>query len=326
MWRGVALLILGIESSCDETAVAVVEDNREVRGEQVASQTDLHAAYGGVVPEVASRGHIEAIGPLVRQVLQRAHCPASQLDAVAVTTAPGLIGALLVGLCFAESFAYALGIPALPVNHLEGHIAAVFLEHPNVTFPAIALVVSGGHTSLYHLTGWGENRLIGKTLDDAAGEAFDKGARMLGLGYPGGPIIDRMAEEGDPERVRFPRPRCADIASFSFSGLKTALKLKVAEQKETAHDLAAGFRAAIVDCLVTQTVAVALREKVKSILVVGGVSANRLLRRRMDEEGVRLGLAVHIPSPRYCTDNAVMIALAAGLQIDRPIRGNSIAR
>jgi len=313
------LRILGIETSCDETAVAVLEDGHIVRADLIASQVDLHQKYGGVVPEIASRRHIETIGPLVLSALAVADCAAESLDAVAVTTQPGLIGALLVGACFARSFAYALQIPVIPIHHIEGHIAAVFLEHPAIVFPAIALVASGGHTDLYRLDPTGEYHILGRTTDDAAGEAFDKGARLLGLGYPGGPAIDRAAAAGDPKRIRFPRPRTAKEDDFSFSGLKSALarRLALAEEKDALADLAASYQAAIVDVLVEKTVRAAVRERARAILLVGGVAANRLLRRRIGEEGARLGLATYIPAPRYCTDNAVMIAMAASLRQTR---------
>jgi len=312
------LRILGIETSCDETAVAVLEDGHVVRADLISSQVDLHRKYGGVVPEIASQRHIETIGPLVREALAVADCAADRLDAVAVTTTPGLIGALLVGTCFARSFAYALQIPVVPIHHIEGHIAAVFLEHRDIALPAVALVASGGHTDLYRLDPAGEYHRLGRTVDDAAGEAFDKGARLLGLDYPGGPAIDRASEGGDPKRIRFPRPRTAREDDFSFSGLKSALARRRSEEPDDLlADLAASYQEAIVDVLVTKTVRAAMREQARAILLVGGVAANRLLRRRMSEEGTRRGLATYIPAPRYCTDNAVMIAMAAALRQGR---------
>ncbi len=311
------MIVLGIETSCDETAVAVLKDGKTVLADVVASQTALHQKYGGVVPEVASRCHIETIGPLVREALKTSGCDAHALDAVAVTTTPGLIGALLVGISFARAFAYALHIPCLSVNHLEGHIASAFLEGGEMAFPAIALVASGGHTHLYYAADWGAYRLLGKTRDDAAGEAFDKGARLLGGGYPGGPIIERLARAGDPDKVRFPRPSCGgNHDDFSFSGLKTALMRKVSEQAgpppspRQIADWAAGYQAAIVETLIEKTMRAAVREKARSVVLAGGVAANGLLRQRLRAESARLGMAAAIPSLRYCTDNAVMIALA----------------
>ncbi len=307
------MVLLGIETSCDETAAAVLKDG-VCLSDLIASQADLHGPHGGVVPELACRRHVEVLGPLVRETLHKADCALGALQAVAVTAGPGLIGALLVGASFAKSLAYALHIPLIPVHHLEGHIASVFIEHDNVAFPAVALVVSGGHTSLYALARRGAYRLMGRSVDDAAGEVLDKGARMLGYGYPGGPILDRLAKAGDPNRIPFPRPRCAAPHDFSFSGLKSALaRFLAGPQTATDEDIAAGYQSAVVDCLIEKTESAAIAAGAKSVMLVGGVAANSLLRRRIREMGDRLGLAVQIPSPRYCTDNAAMIA-TAGMQ------------
>jgi N6-L-threonylcarbamoyladenine synthase len=314
------VVILGIETSCDETAVAVLNGQNVIH--LLSSQIDLHKQYGGIVPELACRRHIEAIHPLVKEVLHRAQCPLNKIDAIAVTVGPGLIGALLVGVSFAKALAYGLRIPLLAVHHLEGHIAAVFLEHPKILFPAIALVVSGGHTNLYKIQNKGEYQLLGKTRDDAAGEVLDKGARMMGFDYPGGPIIDRLAKEGDAERFPFPIPHRTGL-DFSFSGLKTALMRRLSQhedQKGTPSfisDMAASYQKAIVASLVEKSLAALKQEKARSMLVVGGVAANSLLRRRMKEEVERMGMALYLPSSGFCTDNAAMIAMAGLSHFER---------
>ncbi|NOY83784.1 MAG: tRNA (adenosine(37)-N6)-threonylcarbamoyltransferase complex transferase subunit TsaD [Nitrospirae bacterium] len=321
------MIILSIESSCDETAIAILRDGQTILADLLSSQIDLHQAYGGVVPELACRRHIEIIGPLLNEALAEAKVPLAEVDAIAVTAGPGLIGALLVGVSFAKSLAYALGKPLLAVHHLEGHISAAFIEHPDIVFPAVALVVSGGHTNLYAMLKRGSHRLIGRTVDDAAGEAFDKGARMLGLGYPGGPIIDRLAKKGDVQKYPFTRPyRSKEHTNFSFSGLKTALRQRLekmpAAEKEAPNfqaDICAGFQDAIVGSLVEKTLLAAKKEKVESIIVCGGVASNSLLREWIKKEAERHGLASHIPSARYCTDNGAMIAMAACTQFDRSI-------
>lgn len=291
-----------------------MHDGKTILSDLLSSQMDLHNQYGGVVPELACRRHIEMIGPLVRRALEKAACSIDQIDAVAVTVGPGLIGALLVGVSFAKALSYARKIPLLPVHHLEGHISATYIEYPEIVYPSIALVVSGGHTSLYYVARRGEYRLLGKTIDDAAGEILDKGARMLGYGYPGGPIIDRLAQEGDPEKVRFPRPyRSSSHYNFSFSGLKTAFMQTVHQvgRNGGSHaDIAAGYQAAIVDSLVEKSLLAVEKEEAKSIMLVGGVAANSLLRKRVKESGDRLGIKTYIPAVRYCTDNAAMIAMA----------------
>ncbi|MBI3358392.1 MAG: tRNA (adenosine(37)-N6)-threonylcarbamoyltransferase complex transferase subunit TsaD [Nitrospirae bacterium] len=314
--------ILGIETSCDETAVAVINASRVTN--LLSSQIDLHKPYGGIVPELACRRHIEAIGPLLNELLRRAGCALTQLDAVAVTVGPGLIGALLVGVSFAKSLSYALHIPLLAIHHLEGHISSVFLEQEDISFPAIALVVSGGHTNLYKMPKRGEYYLLGKTLDDAAGEALDKGARLLGYEYPGGPVIDRLAKQGNPI-YPFTIPHRAGGLNFSFSGVKTALRQMLQQENikkdlPSFHaDIAASYQKAIIESLVLKSLLALRQNNANSMILVGGVAANSLLRRRMQEEGERAGFSVYMPSPHYCTDNAAMIAMAGLSHLERGV-------
>jgi N6-L-threonylcarbamoyladenine synthase len=305
--------ILGIDTSCDDTSIAIVADGTIILSNIVASQVDVHHRYGGVVPELACRKHIEAIGPVYQAALDGAGLALADLDAVAVTRGPGLIGALLVGLSFAKSLAYATGKPLIPVNHLEGHICSAFLEAPNLACPFVCLVVSGGHTDLYYCEAPGAYRLLGQTRDDAAGEAFDKVSKLLGLGYPGGPVIDRLAREGDPQAVRFPRAYLErDSLDFSFSGIKTAVLHYVRKHAPLqVADLAASFQQAVVDVLVDKTLAAARRCEASRVVVTGGVAANSQLRRAMHAACVEAGLQLVIPHPRLCTDNGAMIAAAA---------------
>jgi N6-L-threonylcarbamoyladenine synthase len=322
--------ILGIESSCDETAASVVEDRSRVLSSVVASQVDVHSKYGGVVPELASRHHVEAIGPVVREALERAGCGLEAIDAVAVTAGPGLIGSLLVGVSAGKAIAWYRGLPLIAVNHLEGHIRSPFIENPAIELPAIALVVSGGHTSLYLCPEEGTYRRLARTRDDAAGEAFDKVAKLLGLGYPGGPIIDRLAEGADENAVQFPRAVMKDQSlDFSFSGLKSAVRRRVqaeglahdrsvgGEVSARVRDLVASFQRAVVAALVDTTLRVCRRERVGTVLVAGGVACNSRLRRAFADAAAEHDLAVHIPSPFYTTDNAAMIAAAAFLHLER---------
>jgi N6-L-threonylcarbamoyladenine synthase len=305
--------ILGIDTSCDDTSIAIVADGTIILSNVVASQVDIHHRYGGVVPELACRKHIEAIGPVYRAALDEAGLTLVDLDAIAVTRGPGLIGALLVGLSFAKSLAYATGKPLVAVNHLEGHICSAFLEAPDLACPFVCLVVSGGHTDLYHCKAPGAYRLLGQTRDDAAGEAFDKVSKLLGLGYPGGPVIDRLAREGDPKAIRFPRAYLErDSLDFSFSGIKTAVLHYVRKHapKQVA-DLAASFQQAVVDVLVEKTLAAARQCEASRVVVTGGVAANSQLRREMHAACVEAGLQLVIPHPRLCTDNGAMIAAAA---------------
>ncbi|MGH8072265.1 MAG: tRNA (adenosine(37)-N6)-threonylcarbamoyltransferase complex transferase subunit TsaD [Candidatus Entotheonellia bacterium] len=305
--------ILGIDTSCDDTSIAIVADGTTILSNVVASQVDIHHRYGGVVPELACRKHIEAIGPVYQSALNEAGLTLADLDAIAVTQGPGLIGALLVGLSFAKSLAYAAGKPLIPVNHLEGHICSAFLEAPNLACPFVCLVVSGGHTDLYYCEAPGIYRILGQTRDDAAGEAFDKVSKLLGLGYPGGPVIDRLAREGAPQAIRFPRAYLErDSLDFSFSGIKTAVLHYVRKHAPTSvADLAASFQQAVVDVLVAKTLAAARRCEASRVVVTGGVAANSQLRREMHAACTEAGLQLVIPHPRLCTDNGAMIAAAA---------------
>jgi N6-L-threonylcarbamoyladenine synthase len=310
--------ILGIDTSCDDTSIAIV-DGTTILSNVVASQVDVHHRYGGVVPELACRKHIEAIGPVYRAALDEAAMTLADLDVIAVTRGPGLIGALLVGLSFAKSLAYASGKPLIPVNHLEGHICSAFLEAPDLAWPFVCLVVSGGHTDLYACEGPGDYRLLGETRDDAAGEAFDKVSKLLGLGYPGGPVIDRLARQGDPKAVRFPRAYLEkDSLHFSFSGIKTAVLHYVRKHPSTpAADLVASFQQAVVDVLVDKTLSAAGQCSASRVVVTGGVAANSQLRGEMQKACAEAGLQLVIPHPRLCTDNGAMIAAAAHWRAQR---------
>jgi len=310
------MLVLGIETSCDETAAGVVEDGRRLLANVVASQAAVHARYGGVVPEVASRHHIEAMLPVVKAALAEARCAASDLDAVAVTAGPGLAGSLLVGLNTAKSLAYAWDKPLIGVNHLEGHLYANWLQsdsvHPEPVeappLPAIVLIVSGGHSELLLAEDHGVYRLLGRTRDDAAGEAFDKAARVLGLGFPGGPAIERAAREAGPKPPRLPRAWLGHSSDFSFSGLKTAVARVAAESDAPRADIAAGFQTAVIDVLTRKAVDAAQQTGAACILLSGGVAANGPLRDLMRQ---RSPVPVFVPPPVLCTDNGAMIAAAA---------------
>ena len=321
------MLVLGIETSCDETAAAIVEDGRRVRSDVVASQVLVHAEFGGVVPEVASRQHVAAVVSVLRRALAEAQATWSMLDGVAVTHGPGLVGALLVGVETAKALGYAIGRPVVGVNHLAGHLAAVFLDAspdsrataPPPPFPHLALLVSGGHTALVRVDEPGRCALVGATRDDAAGEAFDKVGKMLGLGYPGGVQIDRLAAVGRSDAFALPRALPArDDVDFSFSGLKTAVSMLLAERRtppegQELADLAASVQAAIVDVLVRKSRRALAQEDLAHLVVCGGVAANRGLRHAMARAAAEDGFELHIPPPRLCTDNAAMIA-AAGSQ------------
>lgn len=304
--------VLGIETSCDETSSAVVRDGHQILSDVVSSQVDLHAKFGGIVPEIASRKHVELITPVIDQALEQASLGFKQIDAVAVANRPGLLGALLVGVSAAKSIAAALDVPLIGVHHLEGHIYANYLVNPNLGFPFICLVVSGGHTDLILVRDHGDYAILGRTRDDAAGEAFDKSARVLGLGYPGGPIIDRLSKDGDPDAIKFPRARLGDTLDFSFSGLKTAL-IKFYREKGSDYrveDIAAAFQAAVVDMLVDTTLLAVEKMGVRRIALAGGVAANSALKSRMTKEAAVHGIELSYPPPRLCTDNAAMIACA----------------
>jgi N6-L-threonylcarbamoyladenine synthase len=324
------MLVLGVETSCDETAAAVVEDGLRVRADVVASQILVHAPYGGVVPEVASRQHVATIVPVIRRAVADAGITLAALDGIAVTAGPGLVGALLVGVETAKALGYALGKPVVGVNHLAGHLAAVFLEHPSLPagpppYPHLALLVSGGHTALIRVEGAGATRLLGTTRDDAAGEAFDKVGKMLGLGYPGGVAIDRLAATGDPTAVALPRPLPGrDDIDFSFSGLKTAVATLLSDRAppagEALADLCASFQAAVVDVLVRKSRRALAREGLGHLVVCGGVAANRGLRAALAAAAGEDGFQLYIPPPSRCTDNAAMIAAAGAQLLARGVR------
>ena len=309
------MLVLGIESSCDETAAAVLADGRRILSNVVASQDDVHAPFGGVVPELASRRHLETMVPVVERALSEAGVRVGDVDGIAVTNGPGLVGSLLVGCAVAKSMAYVHGKPLVGVNHLEGHIYAAFLADDPPEHPFLALVVSGGHTALYHARAPREYVLVGQTRDDAAGEAFDKVAKLLGLGFPGGPAIERTAQAGDPRAIAFPPARMSDGArDFSFSGVKTAVSLHVKRHgplsERAVADVAASFQAAAVRMLVRRSVNAALHLGIRRLVLTGGVAANGPLRAALAAEADQHGLRLHIPPRRLCTDNAAMIAAA----------------
>ena len=310
--------VLGIETSCDETGVAVYEAGYGIRAERLASQVAIHAAYGGVVPELASRDHIAKLLPMVETVLDDADLTLHDLDAIAYTAGPGLIGALLVGGSLASSLAYGLKIPAIPVHHLEGHLLASMLEERAPEFPFLALLVSGGHSQLIEVAGVGRYRIVGETLDDAAGEAFDKAARLLGLPYPGGPQLAALAEHGDAKRYALPRPLKNQGLDMSFSGLKTAVRLTIDSCRAAdgsladpvRADLAASFQAAVVDSLTGKCRQALEATGLTRLVIAGGVGANRALRASLAELGRRVGVSVYYPRPSLCTDNGAMIAYA----------------
>lgn len=310
------MVVLGIESSCDETAAAVVRDGRVMLSNVIASQVDVHAQYGGVVPEVASRKHIEAIAPVIVQALGDARLTLAEIEGIAVTRGPGLIGSLLVGLSAAKAIAFARCIPLVGVNHLEGHVAAVFLTDTQPPFPFVALVVSGGHTTIYLVEGFQRFVVLGQTRDDAAGEAFDKAAKLLELGYPGGMVIDRLATQGNHDAFPFPRGM-RDSVDFSFSGLKTSLLMRLRKRgspftAEELPDVVASYQEAIVDVLVEKTLRAAARNSISRVVICGGVAANSRLRERFRNDASRSGIDIFIPPPSLCTDNAAMIAVMGG--------------
>lgn len=318
------MLTLGIETSCDETAAAVLRDT-EVLSNIISSQIAIHKKYGGVVPELASREHLKNLMPIIREALATASVSLKDIDLVAVTYTPGLIGALLVGVSAAKAIAYARNIPFIGVHHGEGHILAAHLQYPDISYPYIALLVSGGHTAIYHVKALGDYRLLGQTRDDAAGEAYDKVAKLLGLEYPGGPVIDKLAKQGNPEAVKFPRGKLEGY-DFSFSGLKTAVRNHVAmfmskdhgmDPKIPINDVAAGFQAAVVETLVEKTMLAAEETGVEKVVVAGGVAANSLLRLSMKEACEKRNFNLYLPAMSLCADNAAMIALAGYLRHQR---------
>ena len=305
--------ILGIETSCDETAAAVVKDGSTILSSIISSQVDVHHRYGGVVPELASRKHIEAIVPVVDEALTEAELSITDIDAIAVTRGPGLVGSLLVGFSFAKAYAYSLDIPWVGVNHLEGHVNSVFLEPVPPSFPFVALLASGGHTSIYHVTGHTQMELMGQTRDDAAGEAFDKVAKMLDLGYPGGRVIDRISKNGDPAKIPFTRPYLDKSSfDFSFSGIKTAVNRYIMNHrdryKDQIPDIVAGFQESVVDVLSYKAIHAAMEKGCRHLALVGGVAANYRLRERLIRDAGLDGITVYVPSIRLCGDNAAMIA------------------
>lgn len=318
------MLTLGIETSCDETAAAVLRDDT-VLSNIVSSQIDIHRKYGGVVPELASREHLKNLMPVIREALAEAAVALRDIDLIAVTYTPGLIGALLVGVSAAKAIAYARNIPFIGVHHGEGHILAAHIQYPGIGYPYIALLVSGGHTALYHVKGLGEYCLLGQTRDDAAGEAYDKVSKLLGLEYPGGPVLDRLAQEGNPEAIKFPRSRQEGF-DFSFSGLKTAVRNHLAlfrsrdkglDPAVNIKDVAASFQAAVVDTLVDKTIQAASETGVDKVVVAGGVAANSLLRKNMQNAAEQRGMTLYLPAMGLCIDNAAMIALAGYLHHKR---------
>lgn len=328
------MLVLGIESSCDETAAAVVRDGREIVSSVISSQIAMHAPWGGVVPELASREHLEKIEPIIAEALERASVTLSDIDAIAVTQGPGLIGSLLVGVCYAKSLAWARDIPFIGVNHIEGHVYSVVFENPAVEYPALALIVSGGHTNIFHVPAEGQYKVVSRTRDDAAGEAFDKVSKMLGLGYPGGPIIERIAREGDPKAVKFVQAKISDgRPDLSFSGLKTAVARHVRESgivplndgeepTQAIKDLAASFQAAVVKALVGTMEKLANELQPKTLIVAGGVACNLALKEAAEMAANRLGLPVYFPSKHLSTDNAAMIAAAGYFHLNKGERAD----
>ncbi|CAB4650637.1 unannotated protein [freshwater metagenome] len=305
-------VVLAIETSCDETAAAVVMGGNDVLSSVVSSQIDIHARFGGVVPEVASRAHLEAIVPVVRQAISDAGILPGRIDAVAATAGPGLIGALLVGVSAAKSLSLVWDVPFIGVNHLEAHLYAGLLDDPTLQFPLVVLLVSGGHTMIVEMRGHGDYTVLGRTIDDAAGEAYDKVARFLDVGYPGGPAIDALASQGDATSIEFPRAMMHDGLNVSFSGLKTSVINYVRKNPDAANaDVAASFQEAVVDVLCAKTIKAAQQVGARGIVLGGGVSANSLLRSTMTTRGEQAGFSVALPSRAMCTDNAAMIASAA---------------
>lgn len=320
------VLILAIESSCDETAAAVVKNGRTILSNVISSQIKLHTLYGGVVPEIASRKHIEKINQVIQQALDDAGVTLEDLDAVGVTYGPGLVGALLVGVAEAKAIAYARKLPLVGVHHIEGHVSANYIEHLELEPPFMCEIISGGHTHLVIVKDYGEFEILGRTRDDAAGEAFDKVARAIGLGYPGGPKIDKLSEQGNPEAILFPRAHVADAPyDFSFSGLKSAVlnylnKCRMAGEEIVQADVAASFQKAVIDVLVDNAIRAAKDYHMDKLAIAGGVASNQHLRAAMKEACRKEGIAFYHPSPIYCTDNAAMIGVAAYYEYQKGTR------
>lgn len=323
------MLILGIESSCDETAAAVVRDGREILSSEISSQIEMHKPFGGVVPELASREHLVKIEPIVQAAVANAGIGLKEINAVAVTQGPGLIGSLLVGVCYGKALAFGLGVPCIGVNHIEGHVYSVVFENPPIEYPALALIVSGGHTNLFHIPEEGLYKVVSRTRDDAAGEAFDKVAKMLGLGYPGGPVIEKIAKDGDPGKIKFSLAKISDgRPDFSFSGLKTAVVRHIRENSiepvlnggspnQEIKDLAASFQNTVVRSLVGTMGKVARELMPKTLIVAGGVACNLALREAAQAAADKLGIPVYFPSKHLSTDNAAMIAAAGFAHLKR---------
>ena len=311
------ILILAIESSCDETAASVVKNGRTILSNVISSQIELHKLYGGVVPEIASRKHIEKINQVIEEALEQANVTLDDLDAIGVTYGPGLVGALLVGVAEAKAISYAKKLPLVGVHHIEGHVSANYIEHPELEPPFMCLIVSGGHTHLVIVNDYGEFQILGRTRDDAAGEAFDKVARAIGLGYPGGPKIDKLSKEGNPEAIVFPKAKNEDGPyDFSFSGVKSAVlnhinRCKMQGEEICEADIAASFQKSVVDTLVEKAVKVAKEHHMDKLAIAGGVASNGTLRQAMKEACEKQGIQFYYPSPIYCTDNAAMIGVAA---------------
>ncbi len=316
------MLILGIESSCDETAAAVIEDGKRILSSVIASQIELHRPFGGVFPELAAREHLEKIEPVVAEALEKANISLKEIDAIAVTQGPGLIGSLLVGVCYAKALAWGLGIPFIGVNHIEGHVYSIVFENSAVEYPALALIVSGGHTNLFYIPEEGKYKIVSRTRDDAAGEAFDKVGKMLGLSYPGGPVIEKIAKTGDAAKIKFPIAKISDgRPDFSFSGLKTAVSRYIREneispvkENETPNqqikDVAASFQATVIKSLMKNVEKLADELQPKTLIVAGGVACNEALREAAEKFGESRNLPVYFPSKHLSTDNAAMIAAA----------------
>ena len=321
------MLVLGIETSCDETAAAIVRDGREIVSSVIASQIETHKRFGGVVPELASREHLDKIVPIVEEAFSQANVQSKEIDGIAVTVGPGLVGSLLVGVSYAKAMAFALGKPLVGVNHIEGHVYSVAFGNPPVEYPAFALIVSGGHSNLFLVPSPGKYKVLARTRDDAAGEAFDKVAKLMGLGYPGGPIIEKLALEGNPKAVKFSTPRMGDgSADFSFSGLKTAVTKHVRETglqpvrngeepSAAIKDLAASFQGVVVRSLVGTTERLAAEHAPQTLIVAGGVACNNALREAASAAAERLGIPAYFPSPHLSTDNAAMIAAAGTVKL-----------
>lgn len=323
------MLILGIESSCDETAAAVVEDGKKILSSVISSQIELHRPFGGVFPELAAREHLEKIEPVVKEALEKANVSLQEIDAIAVTQGPGLIGSLLVGVCYAKALAWGLDIPFIGVNHIEGHVYSIAFENPSVEYPALALIVSGGHTNLFYIPEEGKYKVVSRTRDDAAGEAFDKVGKMLGLSYPGGPVIEKLSKTGNAAKIKFPIAKISDgRPDFSFSGLKTAVSRYLRENEikpvgadeeptQEIKDIAASFQATVVKSLMRSVEKLSDELNPKTLIVAGGVACNGALRLAAEKFGASRGLPVYFPSKHLSTDNAAMIAAAGYFHLNR---------